>query len=143
MSTSLERWFRRAAILCMVAVAVHGADHVRRGTEVVTTQVTAAGTVQFVLVAATLVLVLRRHPWAASAAVAVGFGGAVGFAASHLLPQWSSFSDPFVGDLVAPEVSAFSWATALFEIAADLALGGVGLRVFGLEGRRRASASPA
>ena len=71
-------WF---AVVFMVAVVVHGADHVRRGVDVVTTQVRWAGSIQFLLAVIVLVLVYRRHPWAPFAAIAIGFSSAIGFAA--------------------------------------------------------------
>ena len=131
-----ERRLRRTAVVCLLAVAVHGVDHTRRGIDVVATQVTVAGTIQFLLVVTAVVLVFRWHPWAPSAAIAVGIPGAIGFAAVHLLPYWSSLSDPFTGGRVGQNVNALSWATALFEIGADLAFGWAGVRAFGSYGRR-------
>ena len=128
-----EQRLRLAAIAFAVALAVHGADHLRRGVDVVTTTVRVAGGIQLLLGAITLVLVFRRHPWAPSAAIAVGFASAIGFSAAHLLPHWSSFSDSFTGSHVAPKVTALSWAAALFEIGADIVLGCAGLRVFGID----------
>jgi hypothetical protein len=122
------------AVVFMTAVAVHGADHLRRGVEVVSTQVTVAGTLQYLLAVLTLVLVRHRHPWAPAAAMAIGLISAVGFTAAHLLPHWSAFSDSFSSP-VAPRVTAFSWATALFEIGADLCFAWTGLRVLGTFGR--------
>src|SRR4051794_30491348 len=122
--------FRRTAIVFMVALALHGADHLRRGADVVTAQVRAAGAVQFLLGAVTVVLVLRRHPFAPAAAIAVGFSSAVGFTAAHLLPHWSAFSDPFTGSTVAPGVNVLSWLATVVEIAADVALGAAGVAAY-------------
>src|SRR5260370_42523925 len=83
---------RRVAIVFGVALAAHGADHLRRGSDVITAQVRWAGVVQTLLAVITLVLVLRRHPWAPLSAIAIGFSSALGFTAVHLLPHWSSFS---------------------------------------------------
>jgi Na+/proline symporter len=134
--TSAEERLRRTAVVFMFAVAVHGADHVRRGVDVVTTQVLSAGTVQFLLAVVAVVLVYRRHPWAPVAAIAIGFASAIGFTAAHVLPHWSSFSDSFTGSRVAPNVTVLSWATAIFEIGADIAFGWVGVRALGTYGRR-------
>jgi len=133
---SPEQRLRLTAVVFVVAVAVHGVDHARRGLDVTTTQVTVAGSIQFLLAVIALVLVFRRHPWAPLAAIAIGFSSAIGFAAAHLLPHWSSFSDSFTGSHVAPNVTVLSWATALFEIGADIAFGWAGLRVLGTYGRR-------
>jgi hypothetical protein len=62
------------------------------------------------------------------AAAFVGFLSAAGFAAAHLLPHWSALSDPYTGSAVAPYVNGFSWFSALFEIAADLAFGVASIR---------------
>lgn len=140
---SVEQGLRSAALVFAVAVAVHGADHLRRGVDVVTTTVLVSGGIQFLLGMITIVLIFRRHPWAAPAAVAVGFASAIGFTAAHVLPHWSSFSDSFTGSHVAPNVTVLSWAAALFEIGADIVLGWAGLRVFRIDGRHtRASTAP-
>jgi hypothetical protein len=119
---------RAAAVVFAIALAVHGADHLRRGMGVLTPEVFWLGNVQLVLSLVTLVLVFRRHRWAPAFAVAVGFASAAGFAAAHLLPHWSAFSDAFTGGHHAPGVTAFSWFAAIFEIGAGLALGITGLR---------------
>src|SRR5215217_1323490 len=135
-----DRALRRTAAVFAVAVVVHGADHLRRGIDAATGQVTGAGTLQFLLGAITVVLVFRRYPWAPAAAIAVGFTSAIGFTGAHLLPHWSAFSDPFTGHPVAPEVTAFSWASAFFEIGADVAFGVAGVRALRIHGRHDATA---
>ena len=124
-----DRWLRVTAVVFAAAVLVHGVDHLRRGVDAVTTVVRDAGAIQFVLGAVAVILVFRGHRWAPAAAVFVGFASAAGFGAAHLLPHWSSFSDPFTGSVIAPHVNGFSWFSALFEIAADVAFGVAGLRV--------------
>ena len=119
---------RVAAVVFAVALLVHGADHLRRGMDVVTPEVFWLGNVQLVLSLVTLVLVFRGHRWAPAFAVGVGFASAVGFSAAHLLPHWSAFSDSFTGAHHASGVTAFSWFAACFEIGAGLALGVTGLR---------------
>jgi hypothetical protein len=131
---------RRMAVVFLAAVVVHGADHARRGVDVVTAQVTWAGTIQFLLAVTAVVLVFRGHPWAPTVAAAIGFASAAGFIAAHLLPYWGSFSDPFTGSAVAPEVSTLSWLTALFEIGADIAFGWAGVRALATYGRRNSVA---
>jgi len=138
---SAEQRLRSAALVFAVAVAVHGADHLRRGTDVVTTTVLVAGGIQFLLGAITVVLIFRHHRWASRAAIAVGFASAIGFTAAHLLPHWSAFSDAFTGSHVAPNVTVLSWAAALFEIGADVALGWAGVRALRLDGGRNIASS--
>jgi hypothetical protein len=122
-----DRTLLATALVFATALVVHGADHARRGVEVVTATVRIGGAVQFLAGVVAVALVLRRHRYAPSVAATVGLLSAVGFVAAHLLPQWSSFSDPFTGAHVAPGVNAFSWFAALFEIAADVAFGCAGL----------------
>jgi len=121
----MER-LRWTGAIFLVAVTVHGVDHLRRGTDVVSAQVVAAGTFQYVAAVVAVVLVFRGHRWAPIVAAYVGFSSAVGFAGAHLLPHWSSFSDSYVHP-VAPGVTFFSWVTALLEIAADAAFGDAAL----------------
>jgi len=122
-----DRALRWTGAVFLAAVLVHGADHMRRGTDVVTTEVLSAGTVQFVLAVLAVGLVFRGHRLAPVAAIAIGFPSAIGFTAAHLLPHWSAFSDSFTGADVAPHVNALSWVTAVFEITADLAFGAAGV----------------
>jgi hypothetical protein len=124
-----DRILRLTSVVFLAALLVHGADHMRRGIDAVTTQVRVAGTVQFALAVVTVALVFRGHRLAPLAAIAVGFASAAGFAAAHLLPNWGEFSDAFTGSQTGPEVTAFSWFTALFEIVADVAFAWAGVVV--------------
>ena len=133
-ATRDDQALRWTAVAFLVAVLVHGADHLRRGTDVVTTQVLSAGTIQFVLAVIAVGLVFRGHRLAPAAAIAVGFPSAIGFAAAHLLPEWGAFSDSFTGADVAPGVNALSWVTAVLEIGADLAFGAAGVVVLRARG---------
>jgi hypothetical protein len=122
-----DRVLRFISVVFLTGVLVHGADHLSRGTDVVTTYVVGAGAAQILLAVVAVVLVFRRHRLAPVAAVAVGLPGAALFAAVHLLPHWGAFSDAFTGSHAAPGVNGFSWFSALFEIAGDLAFGCAGL----------------
>ena len=133
-----DKGLRGTSLVFLLAVLVHGTDHTRRGIGSVSTTVLTAGTIQTVFAVAACFMVFRRHPAAAAFAVGVGFISAVGFAAAHLMPHWSALSDPFVGSHVGAKVNAFSWFTALFEIAADLAFGAAGVAAV----RTRDSARP-
>lgn len=125
--TAEQNRLRVAALLFALALIVHGADHARRGLDVTPPAVFWAGSLQFALAALTVALVLWRHRAGPVAAIVVGFASAFGFAAAHLLPTWGAFSDSFL-DSASLGVTAFSWVTALLEIAADLFLGYAGLR---------------
>ena len=116
------RWLRAAAYAYAVAWAVHTGDHLRRGLGVITVEVSVLGTVAAVLQLVAVGAVLRRAAWAPMAAVAVGFPDALGIAAVHLLPRWSSLSDAFPG-AHGSGVTGFSWFAAILEILAALAFG--------------------
>ena len=116
-------------VIFAIALGVHAADHLRRGMDVLAWPVFWGGNLQLCLAVITIVLVVRRHRLAPRFAVVVGFVSAIGFVLAHLLPHWSAFSDSFTGAHVAPHVTGFSWFAALFEIAADLALGVVGTMI--------------
>jgi hypothetical protein len=122
-----DRLLRATAVVFLIALLVHAADHLRRGFDVLTPTVFWAGNLQLTLAVIAVVLVFRGHRWAPAAAIAVGFPSAIGFTAAHLLPQWSTFSDSFTGAHPAPDVTGFSWFAALFEIGADLAFGFAGV----------------
>jgi hypothetical protein len=114
-----DRVLRATGVVFLAALLLHGADHLRRGFDVLTPEVFWTGNLQLLAALVTVGLVVMRHRWAPLAAMAIGFPSAVGFIASHLLPHWSSFSDAFPGG----HVDGWSWAAALVEIAADLAFG--------------------
>ena len=133
-----DRVLRPAGVVFVAALLVHGLDHLRRGIDVMTTQVFVGGNIQFALAFVAFALVIRRHRLAPVAAIAVGFGSALLFVTAHLLPDWGAFSDAYVGSPAAPNVTAFSWFTALFEIAADIAFGCAGVIAL----RRRTTPAP-
>jgi hypothetical protein len=100
-----------------------------------------AGMIQIALAAITILLVFLGSRWAPHVAVVVGFVSAAGFTAAHLLPTWGFFSDSFINAPLAARVTWFSWATAVFEIIADIVFGLVGLAV--LRSRATSQVSPA
>jgi hypothetical protein len=120
---------RLSAVVFVVALFVHGADHMRRGMEVVSTTITVAGTLQTLLALLTAGLVFRRSRWAPLAAIVVGFASAVGFTVVHLLPNWfGPLSDSFINAPPEARVMGFLWFAAIFEIVAGIAVGVAGLR---------------
>jgi hypothetical protein len=121
---ALVLWY--AAAFYLVAWAIHTGDHLRRGLGVVSTEVAVLGSVAAVLQLLAVSAVFLRWRGAAILAAAVGFPDAVGIAAVHLLPHWSSLSDAFPG-AHGTGVNAFSWAAAVIEIAGALAFGAAGL----------------
>ena len=130
-----DRLLRYAALFFTAGLLVHGADHWRRGFGVLTPEVYWARMAVSVLGVIAIALVLLRHRLAALVAVAVGFSTALGVAASHLLPHWSSFSDAFPGS----GVDALSYTAVLVEIISALVLGAAGTYVLRRAGRRRAA----
>jgi hypothetical protein len=120
-----DRLLRNATILYGVGLALHLADHVRRGTGVLTGEVNLLGTISTIAGIITIGLVFTRHRLAPVVAVILGFPVAVGVAAVHLLPHWSDFSDAFPGSTTG--VNGISWTVVLIEIAGAFALGVAGL----------------
>lgn len=116
------RLFRYAAAFYAMAWAIHTGDHLRRGLGVVSSEVAVMGNVAAVLQLVGVAAVFLRKWWAALAAVAIGFPDALGIAAVHLLPRWSSFSDAFPG-AHRTGVTGFSWFAAVVEITGALAFG--------------------
>jgi hypothetical protein len=98
---------------------VHNADHLRRGFDVVTTEVIVLGTVAGVLQLVAIGAVFFRFRLAPLLAVAVGLPDAVGIAAVHLLPHWSSLSDAFPG-AHSTGVTTWSWVAAIAEVGSAL-----------------------
>lgn len=130
------RLLRYAALVYAAGFLLHNGDHVRRGFDVLTPEVFAAGTVTGVVAMAAITLALVGHRVAPLVAVVHGFSQALGVAAVHLLPHWSAFSD----SLPDGHVDALSWAAVLAEIAGALALGAAGayaLRHSGWSGHDR------
>jgi hypothetical protein len=124
-SSREQAFLRNAAILYGVGLVLHIADHMRRGTDVLTGEVNLLGTISTVAGVIVIGLVMTRHRLAPVAAIALGFPVAVGVAAVHLLPRWSDFSDAFPGSTTG--VNAMSWTVVLIEIAGAFALGLAGL----------------
>lgn len=117
-----DRGLRAAAIAFAAGAVLHNGDHFRRGVDAVTTHLFWLGNVGMVLTIVAIAVVLLRHRLAPLVAASAGFPLALGFAAAHLLPEWSVFSDSFIDG----DVSAFSWFASLAEIAGALALGVAG-----------------
>jgi hypothetical protein len=136
-----DRGLRIASVVFAVALLVHGADHLRRGTDVLSGEVMWAGTVQNAGALVTLVLVFTRHRWAPLAAILIGFTSAFGFTVVHFLPEHGFFSDALPGADAHADVTPVSWAAAAFEVVADLAIGLAGMYV--LRSRRQTAPSKA
>ena len=126
---------RGAAIVFTGGFLLHNADHARRGMDVVTDHVVWAGTLVAIVAAVTLTLVFTRHPLAPTVAAAAGLGIAVGVTASHLLPEWSAFSD----SLPQGDVDGLTWIAVLAELGGALFLAAAGFKAMRGGGRRRAT----
>jgi hypothetical protein len=132
------RYLRYAALLYALGLALHTADHLRRGLDVLTPEVQWAGNLSTLLGIAAVVLVLMGHRWAPMVAVVTGIPVALGVAAVHLIPHWSAFSDAFPG-AQHTGVTALSYSVVLIEIVGALAMGAAGLAIV-LERRPRVAA---
>lgn len=129
-------------IAFVAAFALHGVDHFRRGMTASPPAVMIGGTVQGVIVAIALVLVLHHHPWASRAAIIVGFGSAALFTYAHVLPTFlPSLQDSFSSG---PRINVtwFSWLTAVGEIGTGLVLGYVGMQALRLAAGAPARGNP-
>lgn len=109
---------RLAAGIWAATIAIHTADHLRRGLDASPRVVLALGTLAFVLQGVAIGAALVRHALAPLLAVAVAVPDALGVVAVHLLPRWSGLSDAFPGAPASANVTAFSWGTAIAEVAA-------------------------
>lgn len=121
---------RVAALVFLAAWAFHNADHLRRGVDSVTGELQVAGSITGVLSLVAVAVVVRGGLLAPAVAVAAGFGLALSFAASHLLPTWSALSDSFIDG----SVDGWSWAAVIGEVGAGVLLGAVGWAVLRARG---------
>lgn len=117
------------------AQILHTLDHVLRQDRSLPTEINVVGLAGLAGTAILLILVLSGHRLAPLGAAIVGLGNAAGFAAVHLAPHWSAFSDPYP-DL---GLDAVSWASLALAIAAALWLGSAGLRAMRVHGQRLTS----
>jgi hypothetical protein len=117
-----------ATTLYAVGLASHTADHVRRGTAVLSPEVFWLGIVSTIVSVLTIALIAARHPWGQTLAALIGLPVAAGVAVVHLLPHWSVLSDAFPGAR-GTGVTAMSWTVVLLEIAGAAAMGVAALRL--------------
>ena len=121
------RKLQAAALVYLAGLALHTADHLRRGFDAVTEHVFWAGNVSTAMGLVAVAMILAGHRLAPAAAVAFGFPIAIGVAAVHLLPEWSTaLSDSFVDQ----SMSWMSWTVVAIEIVGALATGIVGWRLY-------------
>jgi hypothetical protein len=108
-----------------VAMLLHNVDHVEqeRGIGALSTEVLVSGSLFAVLALIGLVLTLRGDRLAPLAATGIGFLTAIGVTLGHVVPHWSSFSDPYSD----AHLGAYSWAVMIAEIVTGFVLGVVGL----------------
>jgi hypothetical protein len=125
-----DRELAFAALAFLVAAVLHNADHFRRGTDSVTTELLVTGYLGMALSAVAIGLVLAGHRLAPLVAVSIGFPLALGFTAAHWLPTWSALSDSFVEGGAEP----VSIVASLLEVAGALALAVAGLRALRRQG---------
>jgi hypothetical protein len=129
------RWvlFRWAAILYASGTLLHTLDHLRRGTDVVTSQVLWAGTVSTPIAVVVIFLALAGYRYAPILAVAFGIPHAIGIAAVHLFPHWGVLSDSLTSHVGSP----ISYVAVLAEIVGALCFAAAGLYVLLGEQRTR------
>jgi hypothetical protein len=123
-----HRWLRYCALLYALGLALHTADHLRRGLDVLTPQVQWAGNLSTVVGISVAVLVIVGYRFGPVLAALTGIPVAVGVAAVHLVPKWSAFSDAFPG-AHNTGVTALSWTVVLVEIVGAVAMGVAGISI--------------
>lgn len=126
-----DRLLRWGAAVYAFGLAVHTADHLRRGLDVITHHVFWLGNLSTVLGLIAVLAVLARHRLAPLLAVSFGAPIALGVSAVHLLPTWSTaLSDSF------PSGHAIwiSYTVVLIEIAGAFAMSVAGVRILRREG---------
>jgi hypothetical protein len=123
-----------ASIALVGTMLLHGADHERQGTDLLTTEVQIGGSFLAVLAISTLYMTLSHNRHAALWCAVVGLYIAVAVTASHILPHWSAFSNSYTNEVDADVVS---WLAMLSEVIAAFVLGVLGIR----ELRRRRTAA--
>ena len=123
-----SRGIKFAALVYALGLALHTADHLRRGLEVLTPEVQWAGNLSTLFGITAVALVLTNNRFGPLTAALTGVPVALGVAAVHLLPHWSAFSDSFP-DAHGTGVSALSWTVVSIEIIGALAMGVCGLLV--------------
>lgn len=116
---SLLRW---AAVLYGLGTLLHTLDHLRRGTDAVTSQVLWAGSLSTPVVIVVIFLAVVGFRYAPILAVAVGLPHAVGITAVHLAPHWGVLSD----SLTSNGASGITYAAVLVEIIGALAFAAAG-----------------
>ena len=107
-----------------IAVALHNADHVRRGADAVDPDVFWLGTAAIAVEVALVVIICQRHRFAPLCAAVAGLTLASGYVFVHFLPERPWLSDPLVG---VSGIDAWSIVAASIEAAAALVLGLTGL----------------
>ncbi len=127
-ASDIIRW---AAIAFVVGFVIHGLDHLRRGMSASPPFIMVAGAIQGLFVAVAVAMALSRRRRAPEAAIAVGFGSAVGFTYAHLLPTFlPGYQDSFISP---PHINVmwFSWLSsrgALTEIGTAIVFAIAGIR---------------
>jgi hypothetical protein len=123
-----------AVIVLTAAFGLNEIDHLRRSMAASPPSIIVGGMIPGIFVVVVVMLILRHHPWASMAAIAVGFSSAVLLTYARLLPTFlPGFQDSFVsGPRI--KVTWFSWLTAVGEIGTGLVL-----RYVGLQARRRSA----
>jgi hypothetical protein len=134
--TTDTRWLKAAAAFYGFGLLVHTLDHLRRGLDVITPQVSWAGNLSTLLGIVAIVLVFTDHRYAAPFAAFTGLSVGIGVAAVHLLPEWSVFSDAFPGARETG-VTGISWAVVLIEVTGALAMGVIASRMLWMRAAHR------
>ena len=116
------RHLRTLNWVLVIMIVVHDLDHVRQD-RALQSELLGVGAIALVAALVSLVLAIREHWLAPTAAVVVGFGNVVGVVLVHVAPHWGPFSDPYA----AAHVDWFSWTVIVAMMLLGLMLGMTGV----------------
>ena len=137
--TTAFRALRWGTAMYLVGWLLHSADHLRRGTDVVTRHVQGLGVFGTIVAFVIAALVFTRHRWAPIFATYVVLPTGVLLIAVHVLPSWGVWSDAFPGGATRG-VTAMSWVAVLLEVSGKLAVGLIGVSMLLREKRPQIAA---
>ena len=115
-----DRWLRWAATFFVLAVLFHNSDHLRRGSDTLSTDVFVAGSLAMIVEVGVVVLVFMRHRWAAIASVATGFPLAAGYVFVTVDDCWSAATRDASGNLQASATAFPGGMQALLYFVDDI-----------------------
>jgi hypothetical protein len=113
-----------ANLLLVAVLVIHTLDHALRQTATVNTAGQLVGLLGFIVAISSLALAMTGGERSPLVTAVAGIGIGLGFVAVHLLPHWSTFSQPYSSI----PVDTVSWFGLIIPALAAFGVGIVGLR---------------